>query len=343
MPGRLAARAPSRRRYSAAADRRFRLAQSESDASRPCRGLNTLDEMPRSHAITCVYCVEPVLTGSDDPEHAVPAAINGRFTTRAVCVNCNRWAGEEIDRPWLDDPFVRHVRFVHRIPDRRGNTIESDPLLTGTTASGRRITIGRDGRPKQLNSPVDRSKAPSEFSISARDHQDLDRLIDRELRKAGKTREDVDLPSPRVVEDQPAVKVQLEMNPSRWERIAAKMTLALLGENRAPEWRLGSSAGILRERMRDREIKDVRMQRADSFRAFAAEPSTAIVVSSMRGVPAAFVSLLGVFAIMFPLTEDLRDVELGWVSDPLDPCASVSGPIARVAGARVLADDAEAS
>ncbi len=283
MPGRLAARAPSRRRYSAAADRRFRLAQSESDASRPCRGLNTLDEMPRSHAITCVYCVEPVLTGSDDPEHAVPAAINGRFTTRAVCLNCNRWAGEEIDRPWLDDPFVQDVRFVHRIPDSRGNTIESDPLLTGTTASGRRITMGRDGRPKQLNSPVDRSKAPSEFSISARDHQDLDRLIDRELRKAGKTREGVDLPSPRVVEDQPAVQCRLEVNPGRWERIAAKMTLALLAENQAPEWRVGSSASILRERMRDldREVKDVRMQRADSFRAFAPEPSTAIVVSSM--------------------------------------------------------------
>lgn len=298
--------------------------------------------LARSHSITCAYCAKPVLTGSDDPEHAVPAAINGRFTTRTVCVSCNRWAGEEIDQPWLDDPFVQHIRFVHRIPDRRGRTTESDPLLTGTTADGRRITVGRDGRPKQLNSPVDRSKAPSEFSIRARDHEDLDRLIDRELRKAGKTREDVDLPSPQVGEDQPRIEGRIEVNPGQWERIATKMTLALLAENRASEWRVGPSARILRRRMRDldRKAKDVRMQQVDSFRAFAAEPSTAIVVSSMGGGPAAFVSLLGAFTIMIRLAEDLRDIELGWVSDPLDPGASVSGPIAHVVGVRALADEA---
>lgn len=287
-----------------------------------------------------------MLTGSDDPEHAVPAAINGRFTTRTVYVACNRWAGEEIDQPWLDDPFVQHIRFTHGIPDRRGNTIESDPLLTGTTADGRRITLGRDGRPKQLNSPVDRSKLPSEFRISARDQEDLDRLTDRELRRAGKTREDVALPSPQVVEDQPAIEGRIEVNPGRWERIAAKMTLALLAENQAPEWRVSPSAHVLRERMRDldRKATDVRIQQqADSFRAFAAEPSTAIVVSSHGGAPAALVSLLGAFMIVVPLEDDLRDLEVGWVSDPLDPGRSVSGPIAHLIGARLPANEAESA
>ena len=65
MPGRLAARAPSRRRYSAAADRRFRLSR-EAEARQPDRALGerrdpgqggTLDwDPPPRRLAACLFC-----------------------------------------------------------------------------------------------------------------------------------------------------------------------------------------------------------------------------------------------------------------------------------------------
>lgn len=301
--------------------------------------LDPLDENPSTTDDICAYCAKHVLTGAEDPEHAVPRAINGRFTTRAVCdgdAGCNAWAGTEIDQVWLDEPFVGHLRFTERIPDRRGRLLKRDPLLRGETADGRRIELDEDGRPILLNSVVETDLENGEIHITAPDQETMDRLIDRELRKLGKTREDVDLGESEVIEDRPEVFNRVGIYPPRWERLAAKMTLALLAETMPSSWRTGESASRLRERMKDmkRDKDDVHMPLATAFQPFAPAPCTSVLVSSRFGGPAAIAAPMGLFMIRLELGGDLPEGDRIWVSDPHDPKRSFAGGLGEVVGRR---------
>lgn len=278
-----------------------------------------------------------MLTGSEEPEHALPAAINARFKTYAVCIPCNRWAGKHVDKPWLGDLFVRHLRFVHQIPDRDGNTMTHDPLLAGTTEDGRRVRLGGDGRPELLNSPIRHDEERGEFHISAPDEETLDRMIDRVLNRAGKRRNEVELGEPKVIADRPLVQAAAQIYPGQWERMAAKMTLALLADEMPQSWRSGESAERLRERMRDldRKAADVALLSPEAFQGFAPAPCSVLVVTDRGGAPECHVSLLGQFKIALPLAEDLRGVDQAWVSDAHQPARSCAGPLAQVVAARL--------
>lgn len=284
----------------------------------------------------CAYCGEPALTGDERPEHVIPKAVNGRLVTRTVCDPCNRWAGKHIDQPWLDDTFVGHTRFTHAIPDSRGNILTYDPLLTGTTEDGTRVTLGRDGKPVALNSPVKRDPATGEIQIRARNQEDYERLLAREIKKAEAAGKTFSLGDAQEVSEQPHVEVVHSMIPGRWERMAAKLALGLLAETQPPAWRLSASADMLRERIHnlERVVGEVKIRKADSFDGFAQSPASAVVILTLANRPAAMVSLLGDFALFFPLADDMRGLDLAWVSDPIAPDRSAIGPMMEVIAKR---------
>jgi hypothetical protein len=285
----------------------------------------------------CAYCGEPVLTGAEDPEHAVPAAVSGRLTTTAVCTPCNRWAGRDIDQPWLDDPLVLDCRFEHQIPDRRGRTVNSSPFLMGRTDDGRRVTIGRDGAPVLRNTPVMMDEATGVMRITAADADALKAQKDKQVRKlqaAGRTVTPIETSE---VSDQPLIAGSGCVEPGRWHRMGAKIALALLAEQQSATWRRGDSASRLRAAMRSRPTaSEVRFVRLEAVAAFAPRPATAVVVS--RPGPIVVVSLLGIFGVGFVLAEDLDRIDWAWVANPLNATADAEGSLAEVIYARHRAE-----
>lgn len=283
----------------------------------------------------CAYCGEPKLTGTENPEHVLPAAINGRFTTRSVCGDCNEWAGEKVDQPWLEDPFVGHTRFVHEIPNRYGKLIEFDPLLTGETEDGTRIAIDRDGRPHALNSPIVYDEEADQYTIKAKDHEDAERLRGRFERRAEDEGKTAELGPMEERSEHPQVEGAAVIHPGHWARMAAKVTLGYLAETRPPEWRTSPTAEMLRNRMRDFDSgPEFPLLSADDFARFAPSPATALVLTSVADGVSALVSLMGIFVVRMSLGDDMEGIDRAWVSDPVDPARSVEGTLREVVGLR---------
>ena len=284
----------------------------------------------------CAYCGEPSLTEDEAPEHVLPAAINARLTTRVVCDRCNTRAGREIDQPWLEDPFVAHLRVLHGIADRRGGR-DRDPLLAGLTADGVRIEIDGEGNPTARNSPVIRDTESGEGQIIARDRGDLERLIERERRRALVEGKELVAGEPQERSVRPQVEGTLRVEPGAWLRMAAKATLAYLAYTRPPEWRRSESAESLRAITRDltRPASEVRLlAQPASFDVFAPAPASVILLGEMTGGPAATVSLMGTFVVNLPLGPELAGIDRVWVSDPVASERSAEGILAEVVAAR---------
>lgn len=277
----------------------------------------------------CAYCGQSVLTGDERPEHPLPETVNGRLTTRLVCDPCNTWAGKNIDQPWLSDSFVGHVRFVHRIPDRRNKVLEYDPLLAGVTAEGVQIRMDEHGRPIPLNSPVNFDPDSGTYQIRAKDEEDVKRLFDRIAKKAaaeGKTATPTG--EPEAQSYQPSVTVKLQIMPQTWERMAAKVLLGFLAENLPADWRSSAQADALRAVMRspDKAANQVRLTDPGAMQQIAAAPASAAFTRQIGGNTVGGVSLLGIFMLGFVLPPPIAAPGLLWISDPLQPSWSVMGP-----------------
>ena len=93
---------------------------------------------------------------------------------------------------------------------------------------------------------------------------------------------------------------------------------------------------MLRDRIHDldRPANAVEMRNLDSFDAFAPAPASAITVLTLADRPAAAISLMGVFALCFPLEEDATGIDLAFVSDPTAPDRSCVGPMMEVIAKR---------
>ena len=204
-------------------------------------------------------------------------------------------------------------------------------MLTGMTADGRRITLGRDGRPVLLNTPVIRDPETGDLTIIAADKAKLDAQTNKQRAKAEAAGEPFTPGEASPFEDDPAIVGGGEVWPGRWQRMAAKVALALLAEQQPAAWRRSASAESLREEIRvTRSVGEVRFEDASAFASFAAEPATAVVLHRTPRVLGVKVSLMGIHGIGFPLADDLDRTDWAWVSDPVDAQRSAQSSLGQV-------------
>lgn len=199
----------------------------------------------------CVYCGREVLTGSERPEHPVPQAMGSRLATRAVCDPCNEWAGREIDQPCLDEDWIKHFQFEHKLRDQRGRrAARSSPMLSGQTADGVWVVMNDEGEPEIKGGRI--IEGPDDtVQIIAGNQAEADRLlkiVEQRAKDAGKTAEIGEWRSGQI---HPEVKNRVSVGFVRWARMAAKIGLGVGSLVYPPEWRTSEDAQRLRRQLRD--------------------------------------------------------------------------------------------
>jgi hypothetical protein len=193
----------------------------------------------------CAYCAQPVLTGEEKPEHAIPAALGASLTVDTVCDPCNCWAGKEIDQPFLEDDWVRLHRSQSGVVDpRRGRKSRptSSPMLQGYTDDGDFVRLDQNGEPRLRSRIVDLGE--QKFQIRADSIEEMERLKRRVEKRTGKEITDEAITH---FSSQPRVHGRMSLDTLVWLRQTAKIGLAVGSQVYPEAWRTGADAARLRE------------------------------------------------------------------------------------------------
>src|SRR5581483_9180414 len=109
-----------------------------------------------------------VLTGSERPEHPLPASLGGARPVYTVCDPCNDWVSVHVDQPFLADDRLRITWAQHdlKIQRRRGRGRIASPLKHGFTEDGIEVRVDDEWRPR-LASGITHDKRTGEIQIRA--------------------------------------------------------------------------------------------------------------------------------------------------------------------------------
>jgi hypothetical protein len=278
----------------------------------------------------CVYCGEPVLSGLERPEHAIPAALGATLTVDTVCDPCNSWAGKEIDQPFLADDWVREHRSQSGVIDprrgRKGRPVASPMLSGGETHDGDFVSLDESGKPKLRSRIVDLGN--NEFQIRANSMAEMERLKQRVEKRTGKQITDESI---ERFTSQPRITGRIIVDTLIWRREAAKIGLAIGSKVYPASWRTGADAALLREWMHgmDASTEDGKAHGL-ALAAVRPSPFELIVDGSshlllfMRSNESTYLAVVLLGAILFSVPVEstgLPTPGVAWKLDPHSPHA----------------------
>lgn len=202
----------------------------------------------------CAYCLTTVLIGNEKPEHPIPASLGASLTVPTVCDLCNKWAGREIDQPFLADQLLQAQRsLVDQRDPRRGRTRRiGSPLLRGHSVDGDFFTFDYETkRPVMGSRIVDLGNGRQQ--IRAGSVAEAERLMERVRKRAAAEGKEVKIEEEERGEARPTINARVMMRTDVWRREAAKIALAVGSFVYPPTWRLSEDAHRLREWMHNRD------------------------------------------------------------------------------------------
>jgi len=71
----------------------------------------------------CIFCRSPEVLTSKSKEHVIPESLGNKSSILLpgiVCDSCNNYLAREVEKPILDSPMFRFLRYDRSIPNKRG-------------------------------------------------------------------------------------------------------------------------------------------------------------------------------------------------------------------------------
>jgi hypothetical protein len=195
------------------------------------------------HGGLCFYCSGP-LSGSEPPEHVLPAGLGVDLTTRRVCQPCNQRAGREVDQPWLSDYLVNEARVRLQVPDRRGNP-PRNMTIPAVSGDGRDVFVHLDGTAGST-----RIELKPQYRSDGIHWTTSGYTVEATTKKLERMRQDhADV---RVVRQAPEAAPEtavasIVQPPQTWPRFGAKVALAVASLVCADDWLESANAKALQE------------------------------------------------------------------------------------------------
>jgi hypothetical protein len=288
-----------------------------------------------SATFICPYCGEENDRAEQSVEHPLPRALGGHgFSSPDYDDLCNKRAGREVDRPFVEHEFVRALRYKHGIRDARGN-VPPAPRLYGHNQDGGRgfLELGAEPRvsrvPRRTRDDETGTTLITEIGdgadIAAKELPKMEQRA-RELYGDGGFRIETSI---EQIRNEGTLSIPTSLSMTLWPRFGAKLGLAFGREALGGDWLRSEDAARLRRLLwSEPDAPEARplpehVEAGDVFALVAPPPTHLIYVGVFNRGCGLIVQLFGTLRYGVPLSESITLAEpMIWTFDPIAGTAS---------------------
>jgi len=286
----------------------------------------------------CPYCGEEKGRAEESVEHPLPRAVGGHgFSSPDYDDPCNKRAGREVDRPFVEHDFVRVLRHRYGVRDARGD-VPPAPRLYGESHDGARgfLELGAEPRvsrvPRRTRNDETGTTLITEIGNGAEVvARELPRMEQRACELYGEGAFRVET-STDLIKDEGTLSIPMSLGMTVWPRFGAKLGLAFGREVLGDEWLGSEEASRLRRLLwNDPDAPQARplpeqVEAGDAFALIAPPPAHIVYLGDFAHGCGLIVQLFGTLRYAVPLSESTTLGEpVTWTFDPVAGTASRSG------------------